>query len=128
MFFIYVIIFIAIVATPFVVQSGWWIFSEDEMEALALLVAGVVSFGIYRLRDYQFFQTIADRMHIQRLFARAQRIFQNPILTSDRQIAKMISSMIFFLICASFPSKTTRTLLHVSCSFYRMCTATICTL
>ncbi len=73
MFFIYVIIFIAIVATPFVVQSGWWIFSEDEMEALALLVAGVVSFGIYRLRDYQFFQTITDRMHIQRLFARAQR-------------------------------------------------------
>ncbi len=73
MFFVYVFIFIAIVATPLIVQSGWWIFSEDELEALTLLAAGVVSFGIYRLRDYQFFQTIADRVHIQRLFARAQR-------------------------------------------------------
>lgn len=72
-FFIYVGIFIIIVATPFIVSAGWWIFSEDELEALALLIAGVVSFGLYRLRDYQFFQTIADRIHIQRLFARAQR-------------------------------------------------------
>ena len=73
MFFAYVIIFIAIVATPFIVYSGWWIFAEDELEALVLLVAGIVSFGLYRLRDYQFFQTITDRIHIQRLFARAQR-------------------------------------------------------
>lgn len=73
MFFAYVVIFIAIVTAPFAVTRGWWIFSEDEVEALVLLCAGMVSFALYRLRDYQFFQTIADRMRIQRLFARAQR-------------------------------------------------------
>ncbi len=73
MFFIYLLIFIIIVATPFIVQEGFWIFNEDETEALILLVAGVASFVIYRLRDYQVFENIKDRMRLQRLFARAQK-------------------------------------------------------
>lgn len=73
MFFLYLVIFIVIVSTPFIVQDGFWIFMEDDAEALLLLCAGVVSFFIYRFRDYQVFQNIKDRVRLQRLFARAQR-------------------------------------------------------
>lgn len=73
MFFLYLVIFVIIVSTPFIVQDGFWIFAEDDAEALVLLCAGVVSFFIYRFRDYQVFQNIKDRVRLQRLFARAQR-------------------------------------------------------
>ncbi len=73
MFFLYLIIFILIVSTPFLVVRGVWIFSEDELEAIVLLCAGVISFIIYRVKDYQVFETIRDRMRLQRLFARAQK-------------------------------------------------------
>lgn len=73
MFFLYLIIFIIIVATPYIVTNGYGFFTEDDMEATILLCAGIVSFVIYRLRDYQVFQNIRDRIRLQRLFARAQR-------------------------------------------------------
>ncbi len=73
MFFIYLVVFIVIVATPFLVTQGFWVFTEDETEALVLLIAGVVSFTIYRLRDYQVFQTIKERMRLQKSVARAQK-------------------------------------------------------
>ncbi len=73
MFFLYLLIFIMIVSTPFIVTDGVWIFSEDEFEAMVLLCAGVGSFVIYRLKDYQVFETLRDRMKLQRLFARAQK-------------------------------------------------------
>lgn len=73
MFFLYLAIFIIIVSTPFIITEGRWIFSEDESEAVVLLVAGIVSFMIYRLRDYQVFEHLKDRMRLQRLFARAQK-------------------------------------------------------
>lgn len=73
MFFLYLAIFILIVATPFFVTDAWWIFSEDEAEAIVLLGAGIVSFVIYRLKDYQVFENIRDRVKLQRSFARAQK-------------------------------------------------------
>ena len=73
MFFLYLAIFVVIVSTPYIVFGGFWFFSEDDVEALLLLGAGIVSFTIYRLRDYQVFQTLSERMRLQRLFARAQK-------------------------------------------------------
>ncbi len=73
MFFIYLGLFIIMVATPFSVQSGVWIFSEDETEAIVLLIAGIMSFVIYRLRDYQIFEYIRDRMKLQKTVVRAQK-------------------------------------------------------
>ncbi|MFA5985941.1 MAG: hypothetical protein WC819_01160 [Parcubacteria group bacterium] len=73
MFFLYLAIFVVIVATPYMVLHGVWFFSEDDVEALILLLAGIVSFTIYRMRDYQVFQTLRDRVRLQRLFARAQK-------------------------------------------------------
>ena len=73
MFILYLIIFIIMVSAPYIIYDGFWYFSEDDAEALVLLCAGVLSFVIYRLRDYQVFQTIRDRMRLQRLFARAQK-------------------------------------------------------
>ncbi len=73
MFFLYLAIFVIIVATPYIILDGIWFFSEDDMEALVLLGAGIISFTIYRLRDYQVFQTLSDRIRLQRLFARAQK-------------------------------------------------------
>lgn len=73
MFFLYLAIFITIVSTPFLITGGWWIFTEDEFEALMLLGAGIVSFMIYRLKDYQVFENIRDRVRLQRSFARAQK-------------------------------------------------------
>jgi hypothetical protein len=73
MFFLYLVIFVVIVSTPFIIYDGFWIFTEDETEALLLLFSGVISFLIYRFRDYQVFQNIKDRIRLQRLFARAQR-------------------------------------------------------
>lgn len=73
MFFLYLAIFITIVATPFFVTSGWWIFSEDETESIVLLGSGIISFVIYRLKDYQVFETIKDRIRLQRSIARAQK-------------------------------------------------------
>lgn len=73
MFFLYLTIFILIVSTPFLVADGYWIFAEDETEAVVLLCAGVVSFMIYRLKDYQVFENIKDRVRLQRSFARAQK-------------------------------------------------------
>jgi hypothetical protein len=73
MFFIYLGIFILMVSTPFLVTRGWWIFNEDETEALILLIAGVASFAIYRMRDYQVFKIIKERMRLQRSVARAQK-------------------------------------------------------
>ncbi len=61
------------VSTPYIIYDGFWYFSEDDTEALVLLCSGVLSFVIYRLRDYQVFQIIRERMHLQRLFARAQK-------------------------------------------------------
>jgi hypothetical protein len=48
-------------------------FSEDEIEAIVLLCAGVSSFMIYRLKDYQVFENIRHRVKLQRSFARAQK-------------------------------------------------------
>ncbi|PID52464.1 MAG: hypothetical protein CR972_02130 [Candidatus Moraniibacteriota bacterium] len=73
MFFLYLIIFIVIVSTPFIINGVLWIFSEDELEAIILLCAGVVSFMIYRLKDYQVFENIRDRVKLQQSFARAQK-------------------------------------------------------
>lgn len=73
MFFIYLVLFILMVATPFIVQKGMWVFTEDEAEAIILLLAGVVSFVIYRLRDYQVFEYIRDRMKLQQSVVRAQK-------------------------------------------------------
>lgn len=73
MFFIYLVLFILMVATPFIVQDGIWFFAEDEVEAIILLIAGIVSFTIYRLRDYQVFEYIRDRIKLQRSVVRAQR-------------------------------------------------------
>ena len=73
MFFVYLAVFIIIVITPFFVSKGFWIFSEDETEALVLLFAGVVSFVIYRLRDYQVFEALKERVLLQRKVARAQK-------------------------------------------------------
>ncbi len=73
MFFIYLGLFISMVATPFIVQKGTWIFSEDEVEAIILLIAGVMSFVIYRLRDYQIFKYIRDRIKLQKSVVRAQK-------------------------------------------------------
>ncbi|MEN8251979.1 MAG: hypothetical protein ABFQ53_00135 [Patescibacteria group bacterium] len=73
MFFIYLIAFVLMVATPFIVTEGWWIFSEDETEAVILLLAGIVSFVLYRLRDYQVFETLKDRIKLQRTVARTQK-------------------------------------------------------
>ena len=61
------------VATPFIVQEGIWFFTEDEAEAMILLAAGIVSFVIYRLRDYQVFEYIRDRMKLQQSVVRAQK-------------------------------------------------------
>ncbi len=73
MFFIYLGIFIIIVITPFLVTNNFWIFTEDETEALLLLIAGIASFAIYRLRDYQVFQTIREKMRLQKSVVRAQK-------------------------------------------------------
>jgi len=73
MFFIYLVIFIIIVATPFIIYDSVLFFTEDEAEAVLLLVAGILSFMIYRLRDYQVFQNIKDRMHLQKKVVRAQK-------------------------------------------------------
>ncbi len=73
MFFIYLAVFITIVATPFMVQKGVWIFTEDETEAVILLFAGIIGFVIYRLSDYQMFKYLRDRIKLQRTVARAQK-------------------------------------------------------
>ena len=73
MFFLYLMIFVIIVSTPFIISDGRWIFSEDELEAIVLLCAGVISFMIYRLRDYQVFENIRDRVKLQRSVARAHK-------------------------------------------------------
>ncbi len=73
MFFIYLAVFITIVATPFMVQEGAWIFTEDETEAVILLFAGIIGFVIYRLSDYQMFKHLRDRIKLQRTVARAQK-------------------------------------------------------
>ncbi len=73
MFFIYLGIFIIIVTTPFLITNSFWIFTEDETEALLLLIAGVASFAIYRLRDYQVFQTIREKMRLQKSVVQAQK-------------------------------------------------------
>ena len=73
MFLIYLVAFILMVATPFIITTEWWIFTEDETEAIVLLLAGIVSFAIYRLRDYQVFKYLKDRVKLQRTVARAQK-------------------------------------------------------
>jgi hypothetical protein len=73
MFFIYLAAFILMVATPFIVNEGWWFFTEDETEAIVLLCAGVVSFALYRMRDYQVFEYLKDRIKLQRTVVRTQK-------------------------------------------------------
>ncbi|XLQ19626.1 MAG: hypothetical protein ACKUBY_03470 [Candidatus Moraniibacteriota bacterium] len=73
MFFIYLTVFIVMVATPFIINDSWWIFTEDETEAVILLFAGIISFGLYRLRDYQVFETIKDKIKLQRSVVRSQK-------------------------------------------------------
>jgi len=73
MFFVYLILFILIVSTPFIIQDGLCIFTEDEAEAIILLLAGIVSFIIYRLRDHQVFEQIRNRIKLQRTVIKTQR-------------------------------------------------------
>ncbi len=73
MFFIYLAVFILIVATPFIITDGWWVFTEDETESIVLLLAGVVSFALYRMRDYQVFEYLKDRVKLQRTVVRTQK-------------------------------------------------------
>ncbi len=73
MIVLHIIVFVTIVSTPFLIQRGWWVFSEAEMEAMVLLCAGVVSFMMYRFKDCQLSKNSTDRVALQRKVARAQK-------------------------------------------------------